>query len=70
MPDFVPRKVPLVNIGRRSTRVKRTLISLSRATITPEFQRAFRELNELLAAEFRRQPAGRVHGPYDVRVLG
>ena len=39
MPDFVREKVPLVNIGRRSASVKRTSISLNRATITRSFRK-------------------------------
>ena len=42
----------------------------SRATTIPEFQRAFRELNDAARRRARRRSARRVRGPHDVRLLG
>jgi hypothetical protein len=51
MPDFVQRKVPIVTIGRSQEELRGTEFREPRYD-HPEFQKAFRELNELLAAEF------------------
>jgi hypothetical protein len=52
MPDFLHDKVPLVNIGRR-TGARRTDFDFFEPRYDhPEFQKAFRELNDLLVAEF------------------
>ncbi len=56
MPDFVREKVPLVDIGRRSTERQTDFDFFEPRYDNPEFQRAFRELNELLAAEFDGNP--------------
>jgi hypothetical protein len=50
LPDFLREKVPLVTIGRRTRRG--TFDYVEPRYDHPEFQKAFRELNELLAAEF------------------
>ena len=49
MPDFLREKVPLVNIGGKE---RFGFDCLEPRYDHPEFQKAFRELNELLAAEF------------------
>ncbi len=54
MPDFLQEKVPLVRIGRRPNTSKFEFIEPRYDA--PEFQNAFRELNELLAAEFDNNP--------------
>ncbi|MFC1614356.1 hypothetical protein ACFL5K_03580 [Gemmatimonadota bacterium] len=51
MPDFLQEKIPLVNIGiNRGKEMREPLYQ------HPEFLKAFRELNELLAAEFDNDP--------------
>ena len=53
LPDFLQEKVPLVNIGRRPG----TNFDFREPRYDhPEFRKAFRELNELLAAEFDTNP--------------
>ena len=54
MPDFVRESVPLVKIGRRPPTAEFEFIEPRYDA--PEFQKAFRELNELLAAEFDHNP--------------
>ena len=51
MPDFLQKKIPLVNIGRR-----RNKDHYEPMYHHPEFMKAFRELNELLAAELDNSP--------------
>jgi hypothetical protein len=51
LPDFLQSRVPLVAIGRR-----RDFEAREPRYDHPEFQKAFRELNELLAAEFDSNP--------------
>jgi hypothetical protein len=55
MPDFVTAKVPVVPIGKASDLGGDVKYREPRYD-HPEFQRAFRELNELLAAEFDGHP--------------
>lgn len=55
LPEFVQAKVPLVNIGRLGRGYGATEFREPRYD-HPEFQRAFRELVELLAAEFDGNP--------------
>jgi hypothetical protein len=50
IPDFLQPKVPLVTIGASSRRAGKQFVEPRYDH--PEFQRAFRELNELLAARF------------------
>ena len=52
LPDFLHKRVPLVNIGKR----RRGKGYLEIKYDHPEFIKAFRELNELLAAEFDSNP--------------
>ncbi len=54
LPDFVKDKVPLVPIGASSRRGGTRFVEPRYDH--PEFQRAFRELNELLAARFDGDP--------------
>src|SRR5512136_2995698 len=56
MPDFLKAKVPLVNIGRNSREHPTNFDFFEPKYDHPEFQNAFRELNELLAAEFDGNP--------------
>ncbi|MGH9431030.1 MAG: hypothetical protein ACRD3T_05760 [Terriglobia bacterium] len=56
MPDFVRAKVPVVNIGRHSRERNTPFDFYEPRYDHPEFQRAFRELNDLLAAEFDGNP--------------
>ncbi len=52
LPDFLRDKVPVVNIGRKSAE-RRTDFDLYEPRYDhPGFQKAFQDLNELLAAEF------------------
>jgi hypothetical protein len=53
LPDFLREKVPLVNIGKYP---RRNADMLEPRYDHPEFRKAFRELNELLAAEFDDNP--------------
>ncbi len=53
LPDFLQPKVPLVTIRSRSSRGPERV---EPRYDHPEFQRAFRELNELLAAELDKDP--------------
>jgi hypothetical protein len=54
LPDFLRDKVPLVKIGR--IRPGQDFQAVEPQYHHPEFQRAFRELNELLAAELDSNP--------------
>jgi hypothetical protein len=56
LPDFVREKVPLVNIGHRSAARQADFDFFEPRYDHPEFQKAFRELNELLVAEFDGNP--------------
>ena len=56
MPDFVKEKAPLCNIGRKSTERKTDFDFYEPQYDHPEFQKAFRELTELLAAAFDNHP--------------
>ncbi len=56
MPDFVQKKVPLVNVGRSARRRPGDFDYIEPRYDHPEFQKAFRELTELLAAEFDGNP--------------
>ena len=53
LPDFLREKVPLVNIGKYP---RRNVDMFEPRYDHPEFRKAFRELNELLAAEFDDNP--------------
>jgi hypothetical protein len=55
MPDFLQEKVPIVNIGPRPNKANKKDFREPRYD-HPEFKKAFRELNELLAAEFDNDP--------------
>ena len=55
LPDFLHDRVPLAKIGKRN-RDGREFDALEPRYDHPEFQNAFRELNELLAAEFDSNP--------------
>ncbi len=52
LPDFLHDKVPLAKIGRDLYRGRADFDFVEPRYDHPEFQKAFRELNELLAAEF------------------
>ena len=67
LPDFLQEKVPLVTLKRR---VPDTRTRVEPRYDHPAFQQAFRELQELLAADVRRQPSRRVRRPHDVWLLG
>jgi hypothetical protein len=54
IPDFLKPKLPLVTIGASSRRAGKQFVEPRYDH--PEFQRAFRELNELLAARFDGDP--------------
>jgi hypothetical protein len=56
LPDFLKPRVPLVSIGRIENRPGFTAEFIEPRYDHPEFQKAFRELNELLAAEFDGDP--------------
>jgi hypothetical protein len=56
MPDFVREKVPLVNIGHKSTAHRVAFDFYEPRYDAPEFQRAFADLNELLASRFDGDP--------------
>jgi hypothetical protein len=53
LPDFLQTKIPLVNIGGKD---RFGFDCIEPRYDHPEFQKAFRELNELLAAEFDGNP--------------
>jgi len=55
MPDFLRDRVPVVKIGKLERR-GRQFDALEPRYDHPEFQKAFRELNELMAAEYDSNP--------------
>ncbi len=55
LPDFVLEQVPMVNIGKRAGR-NQTFDYYEPRYDLPQFQKAFTELNELLAAELDDNP--------------
>lgn len=56
LPDFLQDKVPLVSIGSSLEKNNNAFDYLEPRYDHPEFQKAFRELNELLAAELDGNP--------------
>ena len=56
MPDFVREKVPIVNIGHKSREHHTGFDFYEPRYDSPEFQKAFSDLNELLAARFDGDP--------------
>jgi len=56
MPDFLRDKVPTVNIGGKSREHRANFDFYEPRYDSPEFQRAFTELNELLAERFDSNP--------------
>ena len=56
MPDFVREKVPLVNIGHKSREHRVGFDFYEPRYDSPEFQKAFADLNGLLAARFDGDP--------------
>jgi len=52
LPDFLHGKVPIVNIGHKTTEHSSGFDFYEPRYDAPEFQKAFAELNELLAARF------------------
>jgi hypothetical protein len=56
MPDFLQNKVPIVNIGHKSTEHRAGFDFREPRYDSPEFQKAFTELNDLLAAKFGDNP--------------
>jgi len=56
MPDFLQDKIPLVDIGSMPDRFPEKGRFREPRYDHPEFRKAFRELNELLAAEFDNDP--------------
>ena len=56
LPDFLHDKVPIVNIGRRSKEHHTNFDFYEPRYDSPEFQKAFAELNALLAAKFGDDP--------------
>jgi len=56
MPDFVREKVPLVNLGHASHEHQNSFDFFEPRYDSPEFQKAFADLNELLAARFDGDP--------------
>jgi len=56
MPDFLHGKVPIVNIGHKSTEHNSGFDFYEPRYDSPEFQKAFAELNGLLAARFGDHP--------------
>ena len=59
LPDFLQQKIPVVNIGRRKDSAGKYLTDFEYREpqyVHPEFQKAFRELNDLLAAEYNGNP--------------
>jgi hypothetical protein len=56
MPDFLRGKVPVANIGRESKEREEDFDFYEPRYDSPEFQKAFAELNELLAARFDSDP--------------
>jgi hypothetical protein len=56
MPDFLRDKVPIVNIGRKSKAHRVDFDFYEPRYDSPEFQKAFTELNELLAERLAGEP--------------
>jgi hypothetical protein len=56
MPDFLHGKVPIVNIGNKSTEHHVKFDFYEPRYDSPEFQKAFTELNELLAERYDSNP--------------
>ncbi|MGA8869417.1 MAG: hypothetical protein WB510_20745 [Candidatus Sulfotelmatobacter sp.] len=56
MPDFLRGKVPVVNIGHKSTEHRSGFDFYEPRYDSPEFQKAFAELNDLMAARFGDHP--------------
>ncbi|HYK89044.1 MAG TPA: twin-arginine translocation signal domain-containing protein, partial [Acidobacteriota bacterium] len=56
IPDFLREKVPVVNIGHKSTEHRTNFDFYEPRYDAPEFQKAFAELNDLLAAKFGDDP--------------
>ena len=56
LPDFLREKVPVVNIGGRSREHRSGFDFYEPRYDSPEFQRAFTELNDLLAGRFDSNP--------------
>ena len=56
MPDFVQQKVPIVNIGHDTNEHHSGFDFREPRYDSPEFQKAFRELNELMAERFDGNP--------------
>jgi hypothetical protein len=56
IPDFLREKVPIVNIGGKSKEHKTSFDFYEPRYDSPEFQKAFAELNELLAQRFDGNP--------------
>jgi len=56
LPDFLHDKVPIVNIGHKSKEHHTSFDFYEPRYDSPEFQKAFTELNELLAAKFEGNP--------------
>jgi hypothetical protein len=56
LPDFLQDKVPIVNIGNKSKEHQAKFDFREPRYDSPEFQKAFAELNELLAAKFGDNP--------------
>lgn len=56
LPDFLHGEVPLVNIGRKSKANNTTFDFYEPRYDSPQFQKAFADLNELLAARFEGHP--------------
>ena len=56
MPDFLREKVPIVNIGRKSKEHHTNFDFYEPRYDSPQFQKAFAELNDLLAQRFDGNP--------------
>ena len=56
MPDFLHEKVPVVSIGSRSRERRTNFDYIEPRYDHAEFQKAFRELNDLMAAEYADNP--------------
>jgi len=57
MPDFLHDKVPIVNIGNKSREHRSSFDFREPRYDSPEFQKAFAELNELLVAKYGDHPS-------------